>query len=345
MTRENIRRSKAQAIRQMAGDLLEVLEPTCGFSHVAGLSHAVRYLTELNERLRAGCTAVPRALLFDGVPGVGKSFLVRAWAYELGYNCVAMRNVRSQWVGESERNLERVFNYLESNQPCLCFIDEIDQALGRRGQGGDSGTSERMLARIWEFMALEEHRGKIIWVGASNRPDMLDPATIDRFGIAIPFLHPTPGEIPQLLPVLARQLGHEFAEDVQFDEIASLSCMESITSRALLDVISMAALQQDAGENGSRIDMQHFLVSARAYRPNYNPLQHAYIALMAIRMTSFTHLLPWMGYDGKLEDAQIPRYLSDIVDEATGEVDEEKLNSELAELAAGLQRENLTRLF
>ncbi|MFC1718615.1 ATP-binding protein, partial [Candidatus Poribacteria bacterium] len=344
VSREDIRCCKAEAIRQMGGELLDVLEPTCGFDDIACLPHVTGYLKELNQRLHAGYFDIPRALLFAGVPGVGKSYAVRAWAYDLGYNCVAMRNVRSQWVGESERNLERVFNCLLALQPCLCFIDEIDQALGQRGQGGDSGTSERMLARIWEFMALEEHRGKIIWVGASNRPDMLDPATIDRFGIVIPFLHPTPDEIPQLLPILAKQLGHEFADDVCFEEVASLSCMQSITARSLLDIISMAALQ-DADEAETGIDMEHLLAATKAYRPNCNPLQHAYIALTSIRMTSFAHLLPWMDGNGKRNNSRIPSYLSDIVDDATGEVDEEKLNSELSELSACLQRENLTRLF
>ena len=79
-----------------------------------------------------------------------------------------MRSVRSKWVGESERNLDRVFAITEAMTPCVFFIDEIDQALGQRGEGGDAGTSQRMLKRMMEFLAMEEHRGRVLFIAATN---------------------------------------------------------------------------------------------------------------------------------------------------------------------------------
>lgn len=137
----------------MCNDLLEVHEPTYGFEGVAGVPHAIQYFQTLKWRVQAGDSSVPQAIALVGVPGCGKSFLVKALAKELGYPCLAMRNVRDRWVGASERNLELVLWVAEPLAPCLIWIDELDQVMGQRNTGQSAaGTSERMMARIWEFM-------------------------------------------------------------------------------------------------------------------------------------------------------------------------------------------------
>ena len=64
-----------------------------------------------------------------------------------------------------------------------------------------------MLARLWEFIATESLRGRVIFVAATNMPSLLDPATLDRFGATVPYLLPTAKELGVMLPVLAQQLG------------------------------------------------------------------------------------------------------------------------------------------
>jgi len=206
VTRALVRDLKAEVIRQMAGGLLEVKEPSHGLEQIAGLPHLKVFVQRLKRRWHAGATDLPQAILLAGVPGCGKSFSVIAIAYELQVPCLAMRNVREQWVGASERNLERVLQIIETLAPCLVWIDELDQAIGQRttGESADAGTSERMMARLWEFMGAMRHRGRILWVATTNRPDLLDAATLDRFPIVIPMLHPTPKEVGELLPTLRR---------------------------------------------------------------------------------------------------------------------------------------------
>lgn len=340
ITRDMVREAKKKAIQEVCHDLVEVIEPEEGFERVKGLRHAVEYLNLLKWQLHQGSASVPQGIVFAGVPGCGKSYLVRALARELGYPCLAMRNVREKWVGSSERNLELVLWVAENLAPCIMWIDELDQAMGHRGEGpsADAGVSERMLARLWEFMGAMRHRGRILWVATTNRPDLLDQATLDRFGVVIPFLHPTPGEVAELLPELARQLGCSLAEDVDTRAVSSLPSLRLPTVRGLQEVVAIAAALADreAGRPGTPVGQRHLERAARHYQPNYDPLQHEFIALTALSMTTFDFLLPWNSLDGGCRSRELPPYLADMVDEE-GRLDRERLEARRRELARVLR--------
>jgi SpoVK/Ycf46/Vps4 family AAA+-type ATPase len=349
VTRGIVREKKAQAISELCKELLSVNEPTYGFESVAGVPHAVDYFQTLKWRIQAGDYSVPQAICLVGVPGCGKSFIVLALAKELNYPCLAMRNVRERWVGASERNLELVLWVAETLAPCIIWIDELDQVMGQRttGQSADAGTSERMMARIWEFMGSMKHRGKILWVATSNRPDLLDPATLDRFQVVIPFLHPTPSEVKALLPIVAKQLGRELSEDLRIDEISKIPSLNSPTVRALQEVLAEAGTlaDLDSGKVGSQISHAHLEAAALDFKPNYNPMEHQFIALSAVRMTSFKSLLPWCTRQGFRKDAQLPAYLEDIVDKTTGDLDTTRLNDKIRQLQITLQGDRILRQF
>ena len=331
-----IQEEKAKTIKQMGRDLLEVIEPKYGFDGVAGLQHVIEYLKLLLWQIRSGATNVPQALLLVGPPGVGKSFIVSAIAKELGWCLLRLGNIRDKWVGASERNLEMALWIIETLSPCIVWVDEIDQAWGGQrnvGPSADAGTSERIMARLWEFMGSVKHRGKILWVGTTNRPDILDAATLDRFQVIIPFLHPTKEEIKALLPVLAKQVGRELAGEVDAEEIVQIPTLSQPTVRALQEIVSVAGVFADmeAGKVGMPIGHRHLIKSALTFKPNYNPLMHEFIALTAIRMTSFTFLLPWRNMNGQRMDYELPTYLRGIVDE-NGDLDLLALHRRLSEL-------------
>jgi hypothetical protein len=345
LTRAMVRERKAEAIRQLAQNLLEVHEPTYGFEQVAGVRHAVEYFEGLKWRIHAGDPSAPQAILLAGVPGCGKSFLVLALAKELGFPCLAMRNVRERWVGASERNLELVLWVAETLAPCLIWLEELDQILGQRGTGAsaDAGTSERLLARIWEFMGSMKHRGRLLWVATTNRPDLLDAATLDRFQVIIPFLHPTGSEIADLLPRLAKQIGRKLADDVEAQALARLPQLREPTVRALQEVVAMAGTLADleAGQVGSPIRHRHLEEAACDFKPTYNPLLHQFIALTAIRMTSFQSLLPWRKGRGWRQGYELPSYLQNLVDAETGEVKLPELQDHLSRLQMQLFAERM----
>jgi SpoVK/Ycf46/Vps4 family AAA+-type ATPase len=121
--------------------------------------------------------------LVAGPVGTGKSFMVTAFAGEIGIPIVKFRNFRSKWQGVTEANLEKVLNILTAMAPVGVMIDEADAFLGDRNQDGDSGTSNRIFAQIASFMGNTEYRGKIIWFLITCRPDLL-PIDLKRQGRA-----------------------------------------------------------------------------------------------------------------------------------------------------------------
>jgi SpoVK/Ycf46/Vps4 family AAA+-type ATPase len=130
---------------------------------------------------------------------------------------VKLKNFRDRWVGSTEGNLEKIFRLLQAMGRAYVFIDEADQAIGRRQSGeGDSGISGRIYSMLAEEMGSSSNRGRIIWILASSRPDLIevDLKRPGRVDVKIP-LFPTVDarESFELLRTLCRRRGMEIAEE------------------------------------------------------------------------------------------------------------------------------------
>ena len=122
-----------------------------------------------------GTAALPKGYLLCGPVGTGKTFLVECLAGEACVPIVKMKNFRDKRVGSSEGNLEKIFRLIHALGRCYVFIDEADQALGRRdSSSGDSGVGGRIYSMLAEEMGSSTNRGKVIWVLASSRPDLIE---------------------------------------------------------------------------------------------------------------------------------------------------------------------------
>jgi len=344
--REMVRDQKKRSISALCKDLLEIIEPVKGFEALAGAEHAKRYFRNIIPLWRAGHRSIPQAVLLSGVPGCGKSFLVQALAKELGCPCLVMRNIREGLVGESERNLERVLRVAESLAPCLLWTDEVDQAIGQRGTGqsGDSGTSERIIARIFEFFGSMQHRGRVLWVATTNRPDLLDPALLDRFQVVIPFIHPNRSERSSLISVLSEQIDRVLANPDEAAELAADEALDFLTVRALQEIVVYAGVTTDTkrGAVGEPVEIDALVDAVREYKPNFNPVEHEFLALKALEMTSFNSLLPWRALDGNERTIEVPKYLSGIIrDDLT--LDHQALSQRIQELARSLYAQKSMR--
>ena len=138
--------------------------------------------------------ALPMGYLFCGPVGTGKTFLVECLAGEAGVPVLKLKNFRDRWVGSSEGNLEKIFPLIRALRPCNVFIDEADQTLGKRDSGsGDSGLSGRLYSMIAQEMADTGNRGRVMWVLASSRPDLIevDLKRPGRVDVKIPLLPTT----------------------------------------------------------------------------------------------------------------------------------------------------------
>src|SRR5712692_4225971 len=187
---------------------------------------------------------VPQGMLLMGPAGTGKTRLACALAKEAGVTFVELQpsKIFSKWVGDTERRLERALTAIKAMTPCIVFIDEIDQAMSR-GESGDSGVSNRVFKRLMEVMSDTTLRGKVLWIAASNRPDLLDAALLrpGRLDKKIPILAPDAAERASILAVLTRAAfpDAELPTQEVFEAIASP--MENYTGAEIEVIVGKAA--------------------------------------------------------------------------------------------------------
>jgi hypothetical protein len=162
--------------------------------------------------------------LLCGPVGTGKTFMVECLAGEAAVPVVKLKNFRDKWVGSTEGNLETIFRLLHALGRCYVFVDEADQALGRRDSGsGDSNVSGRIYSMIAEEMGSGANRGRIVWVLASSRPDLIEvdfkrPGRVD---VKIPiFPTATPEEGFALIRALCAKRGIAIPE-TEFARVSS----------------------------------------------------------------------------------------------------------------------------
>ncbi len=210
ITREYLRLKKKEIIETEAIGLLEFIESEYDLSMVSGHDFVKKRFKSAARAIKLGrLDVLPMGYLIAGAVGTGKSFMVSAFAGEIGIPIVKFQNFRSKWQGVTEANLEKILNILKAMAPVGVMIDEADAFLGNRNQEGDSGTSNRIFAQIASFMGNTEYRGKIIWFLITCRPDLL-PIDLKRQGRAeehLALFYPeTIAEKEELFQTLVRKL-------------------------------------------------------------------------------------------------------------------------------------------
>ena len=181
---EYLRERKKEIIENEAAGLLEFIESEHDLSMVSGHDFVKKRFKNAARAIKQGrLDVLPMGYLLSGPVGTGKSFMVAAFAGDIGIPIVKFKNFRSKWQGVTEANLEKSLNILRAMAPVGVMIDEADAFLGDRNQEGDSGTSNRIFAQIASFMGNTEYRGKIIWFLITCRPDLL-PIDLKRQGRA-----------------------------------------------------------------------------------------------------------------------------------------------------------------
>jgi transitional endoplasmic reticulum ATPase len=122
----------------------------------------------------------PRGVLLYGPPGCGKTYLVKAIAGTGKANVLSVKGAEllSKWVGDSERAVRELFRRAREAAPTLVFLDEVDALAPPRGQGTDGGTADRVVAALLTELDGVEDLRNVVVIGATNRPDLIDPALL-----------------------------------------------------------------------------------------------------------------------------------------------------------------------
>jgi hypothetical protein len=211
---EDVGRLKKQIVERDANGLIEFVESRRTLDDFHGNEKVKEWLRQDIALWNSGdAAALPKGYLICGPVGTGKTFLMECVAGEAGVPVVKLKNFRDRWVGSTEGNLEKIFRLLEALGRCYVFVDEADQALGRRDSGAsDSGVSGRVYSMLAEEMGSAANRGRIIWALASSRPDLIevDLKRPGRIDVKIPlFPTATAEESFDLIKALCRARGIE----------------------------------------------------------------------------------------------------------------------------------------
>jgi SpoVK/Ycf46/Vps4 family AAA+-type ATPase len=307
LDRDGVMAAKRERLQQESAGLLEVITPRRTLDDLAGYDALKQRLREVITALKNSAdplvrSTIPMGILFLGPPGTGKTIAAEAIAGESGISMAKLGDFRDMYVGQSERNLSRLLSLIESLHPVIVFIDELDQAEGTRGEGGSHEVSKRIFGKLLQFMSDTSHRGKILWIGASNRPDLVDAAMKrpGRFDLVLPFLLPDLQSraliIDRLLHAKLRSIKEVELSITREDCDALAERTEGLSGaeiEALLtEVIRRAAQQVAHGRKPVRIDRAAIEAVLAVYAPPQVREHYHKMEELTLAEVRFSDLLP-----------------------------------------------------
>jgi transitional endoplasmic reticulum ATPase len=249
--------------------------PKINWNDVGGLQSAKQDVKEsvewpLNnhERFERMGIQPPKGVLLYGPPGTGKTLMAKAVANETNANFISVRGPQllSKWVGESEKAIRQTFRKARQVSPTVIFFDELDSLAPSRGGEVGSNVSERVVNQLLtELDGLEEMEDVMV-IGATNRPDMIDPALIrsGRFDRLVMIGEPSTEGREEIMRIHTD--GSPLAPDVSLRELAEVtdgyvgSDLESIAREAAIQ-----ALREDT--EAEEVGMRHFRGAMEQVRP------------------------------------------------------------------------------
>jgi transitional endoplasmic reticulum ATPase len=300
-----LKRVQPSAMREVM-----VEAPQIRWSDIGGLDAAMEKLREgielplkHPEAFRRIGIRPAKGFLLYGAPGTGKTLLAKATARESHANFIATKSsdLLSKWYGESEQQIARLFARARQVAPTVIFIDEIDSLVPARGGGlGEPQVTERVVNTILAEMDGLEELKNVVVIGATNRPNLVDPALL-RPGRFDELIYVAPPDTAGRRRILAiHTSGMPLADDVDLESMAQRT--ERFTGADLEDLVRRAGLTAlrrglDAGKV-TKADFETALTETRAsvtpeMLEEYDRIQQT-LKSDAVRPTGIGFVLPGM---------------------------------------------------
>jgi transitional endoplasmic reticulum ATPase len=218
-------------VKEEAAKEIEMEGPRVSYEDIGGLHDEILKVREMIELPlkhpelfdRLGIDP-PKGVLLHGPPGTGKTLIAKAVANESGANFYTINGpeIMSKFYGQSEENLRKIFEDAEKNAPSIIFIDEIDAIAPKRSEVHGE-VERRVVSQMLTLMDGLKGRGKLIVIGATNIPDVLDPALRrpGRFDREIRIDAPDRTGRKEILQIHTR--GMPMCKDCNLDELADIT--------------------------------------------------------------------------------------------------------------------------
>jgi transitional endoplasmic reticulum ATPase len=265
----------AQVSLEDVGDMVEVKQ---------AVTEAVLWPLQYPDTFARLGVEPPRGLLLYGPPGCGKTYLVKAMAGSGQANVLSVKGAEllSKWVGESEKSVRELFRRAREAAPALVFLDEVDALAPVRGQSSDGGTTDRVVAALLTELDGVEQLREVVVIGATNRPDLIDPALL-RPGRLEKLVYVPPPDAAARTEIL-RAAVKRVPLDASVDLVALGGETEGYSAA------DCAALVREAALTAMRESMQaatvtsaHVEQALASVRPSLDPDQVASLADFAAR--------------------------------------------------------------
>ena len=246
------------------------------------LQEAVEWPLKYNQIFTYSDASPPKGILLYGPPGTGKTLMAKAAANESEANFISIKGpeLLSKWVGESEKGVREIFRKARQAAPCIIFFDEMDAITPARGGSfGDSHVTERVISQFLTELDGLEILTNVVVIGATNRPDIIDPALL-RPGRFDRILYvPPPDRDSRLQIIKIHTKKKHLAEDVNIDQLADntegytgadiASLSSTAVMLALREHISKYKEPNEAEKHKEelKIHMKHFEDAIKKIRP------------------------------------------------------------------------------
>ncbi|MGH3786777.1 MAG: AAA family ATPase [Pseudonocardiaceae bacterium] len=224
----------------------------------------------------------PRGVLLYGPPGGGKTFLVRALAGSGALNVLSVKGAEllDKWVGESERAVRELFRRASDAAPALIFLDEVDALAPRRGSSADAGVADRVVAALLTELDGVEPLRDVVVLGATNRPELIDPALLRPGRLERLVYVPPPDAQARAAILRATARNTPLAADVDLDALADeLEGYSAADCAALIREAALTAMRESL--EATEVTAAHLDTARRAVRPSLDSLQLAALAAFA----------------------------------------------------------------